>query len=679
MRVTPMPPVQVQTDPVAFGAGMDLTTSEMLAKPGTLRLGYNVECGLDGGIERVGGIERFDGQAAPDQAVAGMLQLVAAPSIALGNTITGGTSGATGKVIYLDGTVVGFTRATGAFVDGENVLVSAVVVGVVADSAPPTTGALDNRLATLAAAEYRLSIAKVPGSGPVRGLEILGDKVYAWRDDALGTKLVPFYSSAGGWVQIPMLYELSFTNGTVQYSDGGTITQGGVSALIRRVVLESGSWPGGTAAGRLIVNAPTGGSFGSGAAAGGGACTLAGAQVQITLLPGGRVRAWPANLTSRLDTWRLYGCDGVNREFELVDDILVPLNTGMSGVRANAVIEHKKHIFFGFRGSVQHSSIGTAYQYSAVTGAAELGTSDVVTDFLPVGGSTDAAALMVACENSLHVIYGNSAADPWNMVTLSRTSGAQAATLQDAGGAIALDRPGVVRYPATQNFGNFAWDIYSRKINKVAAGQSAKCSVFIPEAARYRVWLADGTALSARVGGNSAEWTTINYGRVIVCAVAREMGGVTRCFVADDQGWVYETDVGRSFAGDTIQYAAKLAMLSQRSPSVLKRYRGGELELEARGACTVAISAELIDGEDQIDPIPEFTFEQPGNGFIYDVSLWDAAYFDTPQRSKKAIPLDGKATGIVLTFAGESDDELPPILRSISLHYSQLRVSRAKV
>ena len=677
MRINPMPAVPIRPDVVAFGAGMDLTTAEMLAKPGTLRLALNYECGLDGGLERVGGIERYDGRAEPDRASYSLLQFTTAATVSLGSTITGATSGATGKVIYVSGVLVGATRTTGSFVAGENVLVSAVVAGVISSPTPATTSELDNLLSSRAAADYRLDIGAVPGSGPVRGLETLDATVYAWRDNLLGTQLVLWRATSAGWVEVPRLYELSFTGGSSEYTDGETITQGGVSALIRRVVLESGAWSG-TAAGRLIVNLPTGGSFAAGAAAGGGACTLAGAQAQITLAPGGRVRAWPANLTARLDTKRLYGCDGVNREFELAGDVLVPLNTGMQGIRANAVIEHKKHIFFGFRGSVQHSSIGTPYQYSAVSGASELGTSDVTTDFLPVGGSTDAAALMVLCENSLHVLYGNSSAD-WNLVPLSRTSGAQTGTVQDAGGAIALDRPGVVRYPATQSFGNFAWDVASLKINKIAAGQQALCSVFIPELARYRVWLADGTALSARMGARGmAEWTTITYGRVICCAVAREVNGTTRCFVADTQGWVYETDVGRSFAGDSIQCAAKFALLTQRSPTVLKRYRGAELELEARGACTVSVSAELVDGEDDIEPVPEYSFLQPGGGFIFDSSVWDSAYYDSPERARKALPLDGKATGISLTIASDSDQELPHVLRGISIFYTPLRVARLR-
>lgn len=41
--------------------------------------------------------------------------------------------------------------------------------------------------------------------------------------------------------------------------------------------------------------------------------------------------------------------------------VYVPLNTGMGSIRATAVQCHKLHVFFGYRGSLQHSAIGNPY------------------------------------------------------------------------------------------------------------------------------------------------------------------------------------------------------------------------------------------------------------------------------------------------------------------------------
>lgn len=673
MRPSPMPKgVKMVPDMVPLGAGMDIATPEIMAKPGTLRLGYNYEPSIDGGIERIGGIERYDGQPAPNLAEYSLLEFEEAPTlISLGDTLTGVTSTATGVVIYIDDTLVAVTRVTDAF-EAEDINVGMTLVGTVINEAADVTGPLDNHLSALAAAEYRIDIAQVPGEGSLLGLEILGTTLYAWRNNVGSTAMAIYKSTGAGWVEVDLLYEVSFTAGTSEYTEGETLTQGGVSSTVRRVALETGVW-GSTAAGRFIIDAPTGGNFTAGAAVGGGACTLSGAATIITLAPDGVVKSDVSNFTSSLDRTRIYGCDGVNREFELGDDILVPLTTGMGSVRAGAVKCHKSHVFFGFRGSIQHSSIGSPYAWSAVTGATELGTGDVVNDFVPVGGSETAAALMVLCQNSLFVLYGNSSAD-WKLAPLSRVNGAARGTAQDAGGVIALDSPGVVRYPASQDFGNFAWDVMSRKIGSIASGQSSACSVFIPTSARYRVFFTDGTGISGLVtGARTMEFTLIDYAISVKCAVTREMDGAQRTFIADDDGWVYECDVGRSFAGETIRSAARLNSLSQRAPAVLKQYIGGEVECQAQGAMTLSVSAEFYDGDEDIAPMDATDIPVSGGGFRWDITNWDEAYWDTPGIGRKRVALEGQGAMVSVTIASESAEELPHTLRAITLACIPLR------
>ena len=202
--------------------------------------------------------------------------------------------------------------------------------------------------------------------------------------------------------------------------------------------------------------------------------------------------------------------------------------------------------------------------YSAQThhliGAAELGTGDEITGLLSVGGNTDAAALMVLCQNALHVLYGNSSAD-WKLDPLSKISGAQADSAQDIGGVVALDTPGVMRYPYTRNFGNFAWDTVSMDIQPIAKNQQCACSVYVSGKFKYRLFFTDGTAISGLpVGKGQFEWSVINYARNIVIAEHAEIAGIARTFYADDSGWVYEADKGRSLAGDPMPYALKLLL-----------------------------------------------------------------------------------------------------------------------
>lgn len=668
-----MPSVAVKPDAAVIAGGMDVVVSPIFAKPGTARLAYNYEYSVNGGVDRLRGIEPFDGHASPSDAIYTLVQCSATVAgVTLGNTLTGATSGATGTVIYLSGNLIGMTRVAGTFTL-EVLNLSGSPVATISSLTPAVDGFTDNALSKLAADEYQTSIAKVPGSGRIRGLAVLNNVVYAWRNNALATAMAIYKSSVTGWTLVPMYHQVSFTAGSSAYAEGATISQGGVTATVKRVVLESGAWSG-TAAGRLIITAPSGGVFSAGAAAGGGACTLSGASALITLAPGGVVSTDAYTFTAALSAKRLYGCDGVNPEFEFDGDVWVPLNTGMSSIRATSVRCHKNYVFYGYRGSLQHCAVGNPYVWSAVFGAAELGTGDEITCLLSLGGATDASALMVLCRNALFTLYGDSTLN-WNMVPLSRIQGAQARSAQDIGGAVALDTPGVVRYPATKNFGNFAWDTVSMGIQPIAREQNCACSVYVSGLFKYRIFFADGTAISGLpVGAGKFEWSVINYGRNIVLAEHAEIAGVPRTFYADDNGWVYEADKGRSFAGDPIPYAIKLHPLYQRSPMVEKTYRQMQLEIQADGACTIYTSAEFGNGED--GPTEQITTAQYGQGLAYDLTSYDRSYWDSAATGRKTMPCEGYGTNIALTVAGQAADELTHTIYAVTVNYTPRRITR---
>ena len=671
---TGVPNTKVLPDGTTIAGGMDIVGSPIFSKPGRARLAYNYEWSTKGGIERLGGIEPFDGQPSPSAATFTYLQCSEdIEGIDLGDTVDGATSGASGLVIYLSGEFIALTRVTGSF-ELEDLEVSGDVKATVSELTPAITGFLDNTLSKLAADEYQSDIAKVPGAGPIRGLAVLNDVVYAWRDNADSDAMVIHRSTASGWEAVAMYHELSFEDGVLEYAEGDTITQGSVNATVKRVVLESGSWESDTAAGRFIITAPTGGVFSGGAALGDGECTLLDASALIELLPGGRVRTDAYTFTAALEDKRLYGCDGVNPEFEFDGDVWAPIVTGMAPTRATAVRCHKNHLFYAYRGSLQHSAIGDPYVWSVVFGAAELGTGDEITNLISVGGATDAAALMVTCRNALLMLYGTSLID-WNMVPLSRISGAQPDSTQDIGGVVALDTPGVVRYPYTRNFGNFAWDTVSMDIQPIAKNQECVCSVFASGLFKYRLFFADGTAISGLpVGKGQFEWSLINYGRNIIMAEHAEIEGTARTFYADNNGWVYEADKGRSLAGDPMPYAVRLLPLTQRSPMVEKTYRYMQLEIEAQSACTIYTSGEFGNAED--GPTQQTQTDQPGAGLTWELSNYDQAYWDGPAIGLQTMPLEGIGTRVAISVAGESDKELPHTLYAVTVLYTPRRITR---
>ena len=273
----------MDTDAVALGGGVDLISGPYSVKPGVLRFALNYEALVTGGYERARGYERFDGRARPSDATyAVAVPATAFAGLAVGDTVTGATSGVTGKLVYISTAGwIALTRMTGSFADGEGLQTGGLTRGIFSGDEASIDGFVDNAVLALCADEYRASIAKPAGSGPIRGVAILGSDVFCWRDDAGGTACAIWKASATGWQAVAMFHQVSFTAGSAAYAEGATITQGANSATVKRVVLESGDWGAGTAAGRLIITAPAPGALAAGAAAGGGACTLSGASAAI--------------------------------------------------------------------------------------------------------------------------------------------------------------------------------------------------------------------------------------------------------------------------------------------------------------------------------------------------------------------------------------------------------------
>jgi hypothetical protein len=669
-----MPSVSVQPVSLAFEGGMDMVTSPGRAAPGTARFCFNYEVELEGGYRRVGGFERFSGQPRPHLAAYSALEAAGGfTGLAVGNTLTGATSGATGRVVYLQGNLVGVARVTGAFV-AEVVRVGASPVGTITETQPAIDGFVDNELSHAAANDLRADIARVPGTGPVRGVAVLNSVVYAWRDSAGG--LATYKATPTGWVLVPLFWSLTFNGGSVAYTDGSIVTRGSASATVKRVVLESGSWQAGTAAGRLVIE-PISGAFTAGISGGGGVANLTGAAAQITMFSGGRVRTDVHSFTGGAK--RLYCCDGVNLEWEFDGEVLVPINTGMGGIRASAVKCHKNHLFFAYRSSLQHSGTGLPYQWSPVVGAAELSAGDEVTNLVPVSGSESSAALMALCADRVSVLYGSSI-DDWDLKSISVEAGAQRYSAQEFGGIVAFDRDGARSFRPTQSFGNFSYELATARVTPLVRGLVVKDSVLVKSRSLMRTFFADGLFLSAAPTKGGVQWMACDYGRVIECCDAGEIDGDHRVFMGDSDGWVLEADVGRSFDGDVVRASLRMNSLNMRSPMTEKFFRRVELDTEAEGACSVAMAAEFSDSDPDAAAVTTSAManfkKQYGAGLFWDFGQWDRTYWDVNQVNRLTYPVHGKGRSISLLFQTESASELPHTLKGGILTYTPRRLGR---
>jgi hypothetical protein len=273
-----------------------------------------------------------------------------------------------------------------------------------------------------------------------------------------------------------------------------------VTATIRRVLTRTGTWSG-TALGTLVISGVAGGNFAAGAATatGGVTLTLSGAQTAITLLPGGRYEFVNANFAGTTDTFRMYGCDGVNLMFEFDGTYYVPIRTGISPDTPKFIAFWKTMLVCAVKSSVQVSGIGDPFSWTALTGAAELAVGDVVSGLLPQTGNASVGAIVIYTAgntNKTYILYGNDISD-FNLMLQSPDSGAQAYTCQNIGYGFALDTKGVVSIQTTLNFGNFIKSTLTRKIQPIIDEKRglAKASCIVRGTNQYRIFFSDGTGI----------------------------------------------------------------------------------------------------------------------------------------------------------------------------------------
>lgn len=668
-----LPASTSQDDYIPLAGGLDLHTPPLQLKPGVAREARNFECNITGGYTRIAGYERFDGRPKPSDATYITVTVTVTGTIAAGNTLTGATSGATGVVTYRNGSIVALTKSSGTFTVGEDVTVSAVVQGsVTALGGTEADDDFDARMRNLAADEYRDDILAVPGSGPIRGVVYFGGTLYAFRNNAGGTALALYKSSGSGWTAVALKYEVSFTAGSgTEPAEGATITQGSVSAVVRRVALQSGTWAGGTAAGWFIIDAPTGGNFASGAFTAGVTATCSGAQTQITLSPSGSVETDIGTVASAS---RVYGVDGVNRAWEFDGTILAPIATGTSPDTPDRVMVHKGHLFLAFGNSVQHSGIGTPFNWTSTAGAGEMQADGDVTAMKLLPGNQSTGAAAICHERGTQILYGSSESD-FQLATFEDSAGAKAKTVQRLGQMFMLDDTGVTALSTTQAFGNFTPHALTLNIRSwiQARRNLATGSLVNREKAQFRLFFSDGAGLYLTVAnGKMLGAMPVQFPDVVRCCCSGETpDGAETAFFGSDDGWVYRLDAGTSFDGDDIDYELTLVPAHQKSPRQNKRYRKATFELQGDSYAAFSVTFDFAYGStERAQQSAALGAEVLMQQVYWDSFTWDSFTWDGRALAPAEISIDGSGENIATRIAGSSDAYQPFTLNSLILTYS---------
>lgn len=274
-----------KTTSFAFSGGVNQLTPQEHMQSGELVASLNYEPDIGGGYTRCSGYERYDGRPKPSGASWWRIAYTSGgPTIPVpGDVVIGGSSGTTGVVIHVPdpasgswagGNAAGYLIlcdvSGGTYSYPEALLISAVDVGTSASMAVQEDANVTQETASeylaLASESRRSSIGAVPGTG-IAWPFILNGVVHAIRCDQYGWSNKLYRSSASGWQEITISQEVRFYNGTycyrLDFNNGNdavgpvvgnfVISEGGVSAQILAITIESGTFPGGDAAGYFLV------------------------------------------------------------------------------------------------------------------------------------------------------------------------------------------------------------------------------------------------------------------------------------------------------------------------------------------------------------------------------------------------------------------------------------------
>lgn len=669
-----------------FAGGLDRETPAWQVPPGFLRDALNYEIAVQNGYRDIAGYERFDGQASPSDASFTILDVTITGSIAVGDTVTGAVTGATGLVVAIatypddpDQYYLVLTKVTGTWDDAaENVLVAAAVEGTTdnegyTDSAP--TPQRKAQYKNLAADAYRADIGVVPGEGFVWGGFSLGNDKYAVRNKVGGATAGLYRATPAGWFEVSLGRRIAFANaGALPIEEGNTITgaTSGATAVVRRVNLVSGAWGDNDATGWFIISGQTGTFVAENLTTGG---ELSGDSEAMTLAPDGRLDYALSNLANPRGSDRVYCADGVNPAWEYDGTYFAFIQTGMEDDTPSHVCVHKKHLFLSFDGSVQHSAPGDPFTWTVVTGALEIATGSPVTGFQVQPGSEGSAALLIACRQQFFTLYGNDVSD-WNLVQYREKVGAYEWTLQSIAQAICLDDRGITDLRTAQEYGNFQHAAISNRISTLIAARRslALSSCVVRNKNQYRLFFGDKTGVYVTMDGpRLLGMMPVLLGHFPVTIWSEEnQQGEEEVFFGGIDGYVYQMERGTSFDGEPIYAFLETHFDDSRAREVMKGYIGPvTIEAKGTGYAELSLAYRLDYGRGEIAQ-PEYqSAAVPSSvGSAWDTGeSWDTfvAFDDSSVVPTVGLDLRGEGRNINWRIEKNSDYFEPLLLSGV--HY----------
>lgn len=512
------------------------------------------------------------------------------------------------------------------------------------------------------------------GSGSIRGVfTSLDGSRYCWRNNAGGTALVMYKATSSGWTALTADDYITFTTGVSEVVAGDTIKDaagvGTKTGTVSKVVVYSGDWSTGDAAGRIYLSAVTGVAWANAdpiyvGATLKGACTSA--KTAQVFSPSGTIEAIEHNFYGATNLRRIYFVDGVNPACESDGSKIWQIKTAMATDTPTHLAAHKSSLWLSFPGgSIQYSGVGDPLTWSVLSGAEEIGAGDDVTGLLSFKGD----ALIITCRDTTLAYYGDPGTTTEVVKVLSADVGAKARTLlplQDT--AFVINENGMMSIAAVQAYGNFGTASLTRKIDSVLNIEDVLFCYTHPGKGQYRFVMDDYSQWTATIEGKEPKFTRQFFGDNFTCAHTTTLStGEVAILVGDTTGMVYKMDFGTSFAGDAIESALRLPFNKIGTPSLNKRFHKVTFDVQAVEGTTISVAP---DYEYATLPTRTYTGSFSANGAVFGTALFDSSYFSDTLNPTSDFYIDGVATNIGFLIYHSSSDVDPFTINALTIYFT---------
>lgn len=718
-----------QSDPFMLRGGLDMTTPALAIEPGRLLTALNYYP-VDRGYQRGSQYERYDGRRAPSSAdflylpfkereieieagdiitgadaaavVLAVVYSESEPFLANEDDILANTEEYDANETVIESATTGYmivVQTVGAFATDDTFSIEGVVAaqaaaGQLLNYAP--TLALEQEYRALAADVIRQDILVPPGEGPVRGVQWFDGHLYAFRNQPANGPCKMYRDSPNGWVEMDLGNTIAFTAGTLEFQEGETLSRGGVTATIRRVVVTAGSWAADNAGGYLSISGASGTfTAGIGTSASGSA-TLNAAQIP-NVLP----RAWGANQFSfAINNFKgisgtecMYFTYGRGRSYEWDGDNLTPIHAPLSADLDKPVLvaAFSNHLFLFYQsGTMLFSEIGNPLAWTTTGGAGEIALGSFPRAVLEAAQT----AMMIICRTKILYLAGHDAAD-FTLKELSDEAGGWASTAQNITRPVYLDQRGLREMAATSTSAGFRVGTMSDPIAPVfetleKAGQRPWCSaisgvgslmfIFCNDTQDSEDGWVDSPALNqtgivAFFGRKYAEFTQLEIPAKVwsACSVGAGEEDVTqeRIFLGGADGMVYELGKGTSHDGVAIEAFVRLPFNMVRLPQINKRFHSADVDVDAEGETEFAVSSDFNFGSGERPTGPSARGIVVGGGGYWSETNWSEFSWGAPSNGVLRQRIDGAGQSCSIGIYSQSRAAPAHTLTAMRVNWSQ--------